>query len=47
MDVWNLNKEHPTKTAIFRAFWDPNVPSIVFSDERHFWVDKQLGNSTK
>jgi len=47
MDVWNLNKKQPVKTGMFRAFWDPNVPSIVFSDDRHFWVDKQSGNPAK
>jgi hypothetical protein len=47
MDVWNLNKGQPVKTGVFRAFWDSNVPSIVFSDDRHFWVDKQSENPDK
>ena len=47
MDVWDLNKGQPVRTGMFRAFWDPNVPSIVFSDDRHFWVDKQSGNPAK
>jgi len=47
VDVWNLNKGKPRKVDWFHAFWSPHGPGITFSDEEHFWVDKQPGNPGK
>ncbi len=41
IDVWKYNNGLPFKTTIFRASWDSHVPSIVFSDDQHYWLDKQ------
>jgi hypothetical protein len=41
VDVWKLNRGKPNKVEFYDAHWTSKSPGIVFSDEEHFWVDKQ------
>jgi hypothetical protein len=41
VDVWKLNGGKPVKTDSFRAHWNPHGPAIVFSEDEHYWVEKQ------
>jgi hypothetical protein len=44
VDVWNLSKGQPRKVDSFDVYWSPHGPGITFSDEEHFWADKQPNN---
>jgi hypothetical protein len=41
VDVWNLSNGKPRKVDSFHVTWSPHGPGITFSDEEHFWADKQ------
>jgi hypothetical protein len=41
VDVSNINQGRPQRVDIYAAHWNRRVPGIVFSEEEHFWVDKQ------
>jgi hypothetical protein len=41
LDVWKLNGGKPKRVEFYEAHWNPRGPTIVFSDEEHYWVTKQ------
>jgi hypothetical protein len=42
VDVWKLHAGKPAKVDSFRAHWNPHGPAIVFSEDEHYWVEKQV-----
>ena len=42
VDVWNLHAGKPAKVDSFRAHWNSYGPAIVFSEDEHYWVEKQF-----
>jgi hypothetical protein len=41
VDVSKINQGRPQRVDVYSAHWNRRVPGIVFSDEEHFWVNKQ------
>jgi len=44
-DVWNLSQGKPRQQDFYRAYWNPYGPMIIFSDEDHFWIEKQTDHT--
>jgi len=41
LDVSKINQGRPQRLEVYSAHWNRRVPGIVFSEEEHFWVNKQ------